>query len=88
MHKPRVRLNALAAESISCWNWLIVVQSIIDAAWCWGEGTDGRLGNGYDMTRSTPTAVVNLNNDVTAISAGGSHTCAIQDSGAWCWGQE
>jgi hypothetical protein len=25
-------------------------------------------------------------NSVTAISAGGAQTCAIQDGGAWCWG--
>ncbi|MDQ6778205.1 MAG: RTX toxin, partial [Actinomycetota bacterium] len=61
---------------------------------CWGDGGDGRLGYGSASNvgdTQTPGSVgpVNLGPGRTAvaISAGGSHTCAILDnSGVRCWG--
>ena len=56
------------------------------AAWCWGEGMNGRLGVGNEISSSKPVAADNLNDGVTAIAAGGSHTCAIVNTGVRCWG--
>ncbi len=55
--------------------------------YCWGEGTDGELGNGTKKSSGTPSRVsVALN--FVAVSAGGFHTCAITDAGAaYCWGR-
>jgi alpha-tubulin suppressor-like RCC1 family protein len=53
---------------------------------CWGNGEWGRLGDGSSMGKSAvPVAVEGLSR-VGAISAGGSHTCAVSNGGVWCWG--
>ncbi len=56
---------------------------------CWGGGSSGELGNGVFVERQrTPVDVVDLAPGVTALSAGGAHTCAVTASGgAKCWGR-
>lgn len=59
------------------------------AAWCWGEGTDGQLGDGTGATGSVEPVAVQLPEGVrvTEIDAGNAHTCAItMDGSVWCWG--
>ena len=63
---------------------------------CWGDGTYGQLGNGATpVTQSTPVDVVATGegpggaalSDVTQITAGNDHTCALTLSGGVkCWG--
>lgn len=54
---------------------------------CWGSGENGRLGNDSNSSSWTPVDVVGLNSGVTAIAAGGTHTCALTiEGGAKCWG--
>ena len=59
---------------------------------CWGANLYRALGDGTTTDRSLPVAVRNPGNTgpltgVTAISAGGEHTCARLDGGtAACWG--
>ena len=56
---------------------------------CWGSNYWGQLGDGTTTDRLTPTQTVSLGTDRTAvaISAGGTHTCAILDDGSVsCWG--
>ena len=57
------------------------------AAWCWGDGKNGRLGNGSTSDASTPQEVDGLTAGVTQISAGNVHTCAVVEGTAWCWGR-
>ncbi len=57
-----------------------------DAAQCWGFGGNGRLGSDDTDDSSTPIDVTDLDSDVTAISAGGGHTCVIHSGAAKCWG--
>ena len=53
---------------------------------CWGNGGNGRLGNGSTSHQYTPVSVVNLSG-VTALTAGGNHTCALTRGGqVKCWG--
>jgi alpha-tubulin suppressor-like RCC1 family protein len=57
------------------------------AAFCWGKGASGRLGDGSTVDRYTPVAVdFTSNSGVSAIAAGDQHTCAIKDGAAYCWG--
>jgi len=60
-------------------------------AYCWGTGANGRLGNSGTTNQNSPVAVttsgVLLDVSLVYISAGGSHTCAVDDEGsAYCWG--
>jgi alpha-tubulin suppressor-like RCC1 family protein len=58
---------------------------------CWGRNSDGQLGDGTKVDRTTPVTVVDSEDDpltgVTAISASPQYTCAvIEDGGIRCWG--
>ncbi len=60
---------------------------------CWGQNTYGQLGDGTTQDRSTPVHVAGIKR-AFSVSAGGYHTCALDDyqttaGGGWsvkCWG--
>lgn len=54
---------------------------------CWGENFSGQLGDGTTISRLTPTQVIKLDGDVTAIAAGVSHTCVLVKASMKCWGE-
>lgn len=56
-----------------------------DSVRCWGENTDGRIGDGTRTQRTTPTLVPGLQAEY--VVAGGYHTCALLLNGTVsCWG--
>jgi alpha-tubulin suppressor-like RCC1 family protein len=62
-------------------------------AQCWGNNAESRLGNGGTTQSAVPVTVVASGtagiSDISQISAGGRHTCAVRATGggtAWCWG--
>ena len=66
--------------------------SMAGAAYCWGQNTNGRLGDGTSVDRFTPTAVPGVNGGAplvyTAISTGYRHACGLTATGAAiCWGE-
>ena len=69
------------------------------AAWCWGDGTEGQLGDGRSRDTdspppfaATPVKVHGIADDepkATVVTAGGLHTCALlTDATARCWGSD
>jgi len=59
-------------------------------AYCWGWNSDGQLGDGTQIKRSTPTPVdtsgVLSGKKISQISTD-THTCALTtDNGIYCWG--
>ncbi len=64
--------------------------------WCWGSNINGQLGNGAPLSAGSdsPTPVpvsgtfgVGVLSGVTAVAAGGQHTCArLGDRTVRCWG--
>jgi gliding motility-associated-like protein len=54
--------------------------------WTWGSNSNGQLGDGTNIHKSTPIQIGIANNWAT-ICAGGSHTVAIKNDGTlWSWG--
>src|SRR5205085_11134226 len=54
---------------------------------CWGENTQGQLGDGTTDNRWRPTPVSGLSSGVVAIAAADAHSCAVIAGGAAkCWG--
>jgi alpha-tubulin suppressor-like RCC1 family protein len=56
------------------------------SAWCWGNGTSGRLGLGHFHDVLVPTKVVD-GHTFASISGGANFTCAVATNGdGYCWG--
>lgn len=58
-------------------------------AYCWGTGTNGRLGNGGTVQQTTPVKVTMPAgvSAFTVIDVGATHSCAIgDDKNMFCWG--
>jgi len=54
---------------------------------CWGRNYLGELGNGTAINSAIPVPVIGLRAGVTAVSAGGGHSCALTTAGVVkCWG--
>lgn len=57
--------------------------------WCWGQDTNGRLGNGPGTTSSdVPMRVINID-DFIDVDTGSIFACGIRKGGSvWCWGDD
>jgi alpha-tubulin suppressor-like RCC1 family protein len=58
-------------------------------AYCWGDNTEGQLGDGTTESRDAPVLVKGpFNEDVVDISAGYTHSCLVRgNSDLYCWGK-
>ena len=54
--------------------------------WCWGDNSEGQLGNGGVADSSTPIQVAGITS-ATAIAAGARHACVVAAGAVKCWGQ-
>lgn len=56
------------------------------SAYCWGDGSDGQIGDGATTEQHSPV-LVSGGISFSAVSAGAGHTCgAANDGNAYCWG--
>lgn len=83
--------GAIDFEQISTLNDHTCGVDVGGAIYCWGRGSDGRLGDGAEDARRQPTEVDHPGADDgrfwVEVSAGHDHSCALDDMGtAWCWG--
>lgn len=75
------RLDAIASSRHGCG-----LRS--GAAYCWGEGAAGELGNGRSITRDTPVPVAG-GLTFSSLSVGWGVTCGVTTAGqAYCWGAD
>jgi len=82
--KTVTSISSVATASHTC-----VIAS--GAAYCWGDGGSGRLGNNDTATSYSPVAVstsgVLSGKTMASIAVGKEHTCALDSTGkAYCWG--
>jgi len=73
---------------LACGGYHACLRTRGGEVWCWGRNVDGQLGlGGTGGFVATPTRVPGLAG-VTALAAGGFHTCAARTDGSVsCWGQ-
>ena len=90
---PRVTWNAHLFNTVAAAGRTACAIAQNDThLFCWGDGTDGQLGNGqFDVTASVPTLVPgDLHFTSVAIganAAGQATVCAVAEEGAFCWGK-
>jgi len=56
--------------------------------WCWGQNTNGRLGDNTGGSKSSPVQTITFGTNWKQVACGRSHTAAIKTDGTlWCWGE-
>jgi alpha-tubulin suppressor-like RCC1 family protein len=57
------------------------------SVWSWGYNSQGQLGDGTTINRTSPVAVSGLSSGVVAVAGGGYHSLALKaDGSVWAWG--
>jgi alpha-tubulin suppressor-like RCC1 family protein len=85
-------LPAGPVKKISAGSSHICAVASDDRIYCWGENSDGQLGNGTTTNSSSPVAVstsgVLSGKKFLSISSGELHTCIVADDNKpYCWGR-
>jgi alpha-tubulin suppressor-like RCC1 family protein len=81
---PTLRFQAVSAGA----NHTCAITAGDRRAWCWGDNTDGGLGDGTTTFRSTPVPVAG-GRAWRQVTAGNLFTCGITTTNvAFCWGAD
>jgi alpha-tubulin suppressor-like RCC1 family protein len=82
------RVSGLAAGGAAHFASFSHTCAVVDGGLqCWGAGESAQLGDDLFARRSPrPIAVIPSGGGVTAVAAGGVHTCAVVNGDAICWG--
>jgi alpha-tubulin suppressor-like RCC1 family protein len=75
--------SAAAGSQHTC-----AIDAAADALYCWGSDDSGQVGNGNTTPDQASPVSVDSSATWSAVSTGGSHTCALESSGRGrsCWG--
>lgn len=85
--RPAAVSGGLAFASVSAGSEHTCGVTATGAAYCWGIGDGGRLGNGSTGDQRVPVAVSG-GLVFESVSAGINHTCGVTATGAaYCWGK-
>ena len=77
--------SGVASIATSYWHTCAVMGG--GTVRCWGNNDYGQLGDGTRSERFAPVQVGRLSARITAVAAGGYHTCALTSvGGVLCWG--
>lgn len=75
------------ASQISTGWYSACARTSAGAAYCWGHGINGQLGNGAFNDSNVPVLVSGLNSGVLQVSVGFATACAVLSGGRLkCWG--
>ena len=77
------------AVSVSSGAWHTCARRESGSVACWGSNTAGQLGASPIHSHSDSAVLVTVEgiDDVVALTAGATHTCAVRESdGVFCWG--
>lgn len=90
---PQLVIGGHAFQSLTAGGWHTCGVTTTGAAYCWGHGSVGELGDGQDDPSSTPVLVAGGHTFQSLVAgdypdlAGNHHTCGLTTAGvAYCWG--
>lgn len=90
---PDLVLNLFDVQELTAGTEHTCARNRFGSVYCWGRASSGQLGHGQLTEKvSVPIAAKYADgttalDGITAVSAGGSHTCARQLSRFLCWGR-
>ena len=75
-------------SSVDCGYFHTAAIKLDGTLWIWGSNTDGQLGDGTIIDKSSPIQTIAGGNDWKQVSCGAYNTAAIKDDGTlWTWGE-